>query len=54
VRYLGFIIVIVAVWHTLSYARYSLGNGNKSAALGALLIAVLTVLAPVIAIFVAG
>lgn len=53
-RYLGFVIVAAAVYHTLSYARHCLGQGNKSASVGALLLALLTVGFAVMAMFVTG
>jgi|GEM_PF-1150957 len=49
-RYLGFVVVAVAVFYTLSYAKYSWGRGNKTAALGAALLAWLALVLPVLAI----
>jgi heme/copper-type cytochrome/quinol oxidase subunit 2 len=48
VRYLGFAVVAVAVYRAVSYARYNWNEGNKPAAAGALLIALLTFVFPII------
>jgi len=50
VRYLGFVVVAVAVYRAVSYARYNWNEGNKPAAAGALLIALLAFVFPIITI----
>lgn len=47
-RYLGFAVVAVAVYRAVSYARYNWNEGNKLAAAGALLIALLAFVFPII------
>lgn len=49
-RYLGFFVVAVAVYRAVSYARYNWNEGNKPAAAGALLIALLAFVFPIITI----
>jgi len=50
VRYLGFAVVAVAVYRAVSFARYNWNEGNKPAAAGALLIALLAFVFPIITI----
>lgn len=51
-RYLGFLIVAAAVFQLLTFARYSWGEGNKTAAAGAVLLALVTAIIPGVALLI--
>ncbi|MDS1030313.1 hypothetical protein RDV78_07430 [Bacillota bacterium LX-D] len=45
--FFGYILVIAVVLHTLSYAKFNLDKGNKLAAFGVSLIALLALILPI-------
>jgi len=50
VRYLGLIVIAAAVFRAVSYAGYCWEQGDRPAAAGALLMALLAAVFPVIAV----
>lgn len=53
-RYLSFLIIAIAFFHTLSYAGYNWNSGNKPAAAGAFIMALLSLVFPVLIMFILG
>ena len=50
-KYIILLILVIIMLYTFSYARYSKKNGNKIAAAGATIIAIVAIILPAILLF---
>lgn len=50
-KYIVVLILIIAMIYTFSYAKYSKENGNKMAAAGAIIIAMVAIILPAVLMF---
>ncbi|HOV80513.1 MAG TPA: hypothetical protein PK728_10515 [Bacillota bacterium] len=53
-RYLPFLIIAAALYHTLSYAKYNWDNQNVSAAAGAVIMALVALVLPLVVMYIVG
>jgi heme/copper-type cytochrome/quinol oxidase subunit 2 len=53
-RLIALVIVAVAVYQILSFAKYNWDKGNKTAAAGSLFLALLTLLVPIMTMLMLG